>query len=44
MINGRMRESDKWENESERVINGRMRESDKWENEIESDKYENERE
>ena len=35
MINGRMRESDKWENERESVINGRMRESDKWEKERE---------
>ena len=33
MINEKMRESDKGENERERVINGRMRESDKWENE-----------
>ena len=40
MINGRMKESDKLENEgesdkwkNERVINGRMKESDKRENE-----------
>ena len=34
MINGKMKESDKWENE---------RKSDKWENESEGDKWENEK-